>query len=148
MKTVKHMIALSVLLITSAAFAGAGDVGSVGSSSISQCVDANGKDIINQPEVFQDLISKQKNCDDAARLAEACGWGSSLDVSTVSLATTICENQIQANKPAKADLNLLNAMYKRCNAKYAHEQGTMYRSANAYCVLSADQFIFHLTTPN
>jgi hypothetical protein len=35
-----------------------------------------------------------------------------------------------------------------CNKKYEAEQGTMYLSMNAYCALSAIQWIINIATPN
>ena len=138
MKNLKlALIALtSALVLSSAAFAEG------------TCVDAKGNDITNQPEVFQRLIEQSKSCYEAKQLAEACAWGSSLDVQTVGVAYGVCDKELKAQKPARSLLALESKMESICNKKYENEQGTMYRSMNAYCNLSALAWILDIATPN
>ncbi len=131
MNTVKTLIAGIVLAAAPMAMAG-------------QCTDANGKDISNNPAVFQDLISKKTNCWEAAELARACAYGSSLDVRTVSEAYAVCEKVLAQRGPKKEDTALLNAMTDRCQAYHNQNGGTMAISSTAYCHLSAIQFIVNM----
>ncbi|MNK94425.1 hypothetical protein D3C87_1146270 [compost metagenome] len=133
MKMIQSLLSLMIFATTSMAMA-------------VECVDAKVNDITNQPEVFQELISKKKNCYEAADLARACAWGSSLDVSTVATATTVCDDQMNKLAPEKEDLDLLTAMYNRCDAHHDENGGTLAQSATAYCVLSAIEFVVNLVT--
>lgn len=112
------------------------------------CVDTDGKDILNQPEVFTAIIEKSKSCYDAKQMAEACAWGSSLDVSTAGTAYSICEAELKSQKPTNKLSQLLIKMKDSCTAKYKNESGTLYRSMNAYCHLSAIEWVVNLATPN
>lgn len=133
MKMIQCLLSLLIFATTSMAMA-------------VECVDAKGNDITNQPEVFQELISKKKNCNEAAELARACAWGSSMDVSTVVTATTVCDDQLNKLAPQKADLDLLTAMYNRCEAHHDADGGTLAQSVTAYCSLSAIVFVVNLVT--
>ena len=120
-------------------------------SSISfaaECVNEKGEDITSQPEVFQALIAKADSCYAAQNLAEACAYGSSLDVSTAGEAYQVCSAELAKNRPSKELSNTLKKMVSLCNKRYENEQGTMYRSFNAYCNLSAISWIVNLAAPN
>jgi hypothetical protein len=112
------------------------------------CVDQNGNDILNQPDVFQALIEKSTSCSAAVQLAEACAWGSSMDVSTAGIAYGVCEKEFNAQKPTKALQKLLGTMKQACTAKYDKKAGTMYRSFNSYCHLSALEWVLNIATDN
>lgn len=121
----------------------------VGSVSFSaECVNEKGEDIFNQPEVFQALIEKADSCYAAKNLAEACAYGSSLDVMTAGTAYEVCDKELQSNKPSAQLTSTLNSMNTMCNDKYANEDGTLYRSMNAFCRLSAVEWILGIATPN
>ena len=121
----------------------------IGSTTFAvECVNSKGEDIFNQPEAFQDLIEKAESCYAAKSLAEACAYGSSLDVSTAGLAYGVCEAELQKNSPAENLTSLLSTMNGICDKKYENEQGTMYRSFNAFCRLSAIEWILNIATPN
>lgn len=113
-----------------------------------ECVDSTGKDIISQPEVFTPLIEKAKSCYEAVEMAEACAWGSSIDVSTAATAYTVCEVELSAQNPTEKLTSLLETMEGSCAAKYENEEGSMYRSMHMYCNLSAIEWITTLATPN
>jgi hypothetical protein len=84
-------------------------------------------------EHFLDNVVKSmkgKSCTDAAEIAQKCALGASGDVVTTGEASKIC----QADLP-KADKSLFETLSKRCVAKYANKQGTMYQSAMAFCSL-------------
>ena len=121
-------------------------VGSVAFSA--ECVNEKGEDIYNQPEVFQALIEKAGSCYDAKNLAEACAYGSSLDVMTAGTAYEVCAKELQKVKPTAKVTSTLNKMNTMCNDKYANEDGTMYRSMNAFCRLNAVQWILGIASPN
>lgn len=113
-----------------------------------ECVNEKGEDILNQPEVFQALIEKAGSCYEAEGLAEACAWGSSLDVSTAGLAYGVCENELNAQKPKKEVITTLNKMKSMCTKKYINQNGTLYRSMNAFCHLTALSWAVGIATPN
>lgn len=121
----------------------------VGSVSFgAECVNEKGEDIFNQPEVFQAMIEKADSCYAAKNLAEACAYGSGLDVSTAGAAYGVCATELQKNKPSKELTKTLSSMNTMCNKKYANEDGSMYRSMNAFCQLSAVEWILNIATPN
>lgn len=82
---------------------------------------------------ISEAIDGAGSCYTAAGIAEACAFGSSLDVSFVASATAICERGFAAMTAAhKAAYETLLG---KCGAKYENESGTLYRSMNAYCNL-------------
>lgn len=107
------------------------------------CV-VNGVDVSNDPVVFSKAIETSETCYEAAKLAEACAWGSSLDVQTVSLAYDICSKELDSYNPDKKILTLLDDMKDTCNQKYVNMEGSMYRSMMSYCHLSALQWILNI----
>ncbi len=113
-----------------------------------ECVDSNGQDIFTQPEVFFGIIEKSESCYQAVEMAEACAYGSSLDVATAGAAYGICEKELNAQNPAKELTVLLTTMQTTCSEKYDKEEGTMYRSMNAFCQLSALEWVLNIATPN
>lgn len=121
----------------------------VGSVSFSaECVNQKGEDIFNDPEQFQALIEKADSCYAAKNLAEACAYGSGLDVSTAGAAYEVCAVELEKNKPSKQLTETLSSMKSMCNEKYVNEDGSMYRSMNAFCHLSAVEWILGIATPN
>ena len=131
----KKLLVAVVLLTCSISFA-------------AECVNEKGEDIYNQPEVFQALIEKAESCYAAKSLAEACAYGSSLDVMTANTAYEVCNKELTQLKPSAKVVATLNTMNKMCNTKYAKQDGTMYRSMNAFCRLSALQWIIGIASPN
>lgn len=109
------------------------------------CVDADGNDILNKPEVFHDLIDKAESCYAATNLAEACAWGSSLDVTTAGKAFDVCTMELSNNNPSRKLTKLLTTMRETCTETYDKHEGTLYRSMNAYCHLSAINWINNLS---
>ena len=116
------------------------------SAFAADCVNEKGEDITSQPEVFQALIEKSTECYQAKALAEACAYGSSIDVISAGLAYSVCEKKLNENKPAKKLTAMLTTMKKMCSDKYAKQQGTMYRSMNAYCNLTSIDWILGLAS--
>ncbi len=73
------------------------------------------------------------SCYVAAGIAESCAYGSSLDVQFVSAATEICQRGFDAM--TATDKRTYETMLGKCAAKYADQDGTLYRSMNAFCTL-------------
>ena len=81
---------------------------------------------------IEDLLNKAPSCQRAIALFEVCQFGSSGDVSLAAIVTHKCEGDF---------LGKLNAAQKRayqrdqdrCRRKYRSEDGSMYRSFEAFC---------------
>ncbi|MCC2679802.1 MAG: hypothetical protein K0R29_2378 [Pseudobdellovibrio sp.] len=112
-----------------------------------ECVNEKGEDIYNQPEVFLALIEKADSCYSAQQLASACAYGSSLDVQTAGTAYGVCEAELAKQNPSKKLTALLANMKSLCNKKYEDAQGTMYRSMNSFCHLSAIDWVLGIASP-
>ena len=117
-------------------------------ASAVECADQNGQDIYNKPEVFTALIEKSESCYQAQQLAEACAYGSTMDVLTAGTAYGVCEKELEAQKPSKELSRSLDKMLGLCADKYAKEEGSLYRAMHAYCQLSAIEWILSIATQN
>lgn len=82
------------------------------------------------------------SCYVAAGIAESCAFGSSLDVQFVAAASTLCERGFDAM--TAGDKAAYQSLLDKCSAKYADQQGTLYRSMNAYCALEITQLFTDL----
>ena len=80
-----------------------------------------------------EAIEGGANCYTAAGIAESCAFGSSLDVQFVASATDVCSAGFSA-MPAGIR-QTYDALMSRCWEKYENQEGTLYRSAAAYCTL-------------
>lgn len=116
-------------------------------SFAAECVNERGEDLYNQPEAFLALIEKADSCYSAKSLADACAYGSSLDVQTAGAAYSVCAAELAKEKPTKSLNTLLSNMKTLCNKKYEKAQGTMYRSMNSYCHLSAIEWVLGVASP-
>jgi hypothetical protein len=115
----------------------------------SQCLDARGNDISYDSEAFQELIQNSKTCYEAARRAENCALGSSLDVSTVGYAIEVCKAEMDKYKTSKSYsrlVNLLTKMQAECTKAYSRKKGTMYLSFHAFCDLKAIEWVTNLVS--
>jgi hypothetical protein len=82
------------------------------------------------PDQIVAAIERADSCWTASNLAEACAWGSLVDLQFTSAASQAC-----STSPLDADdLALRDELARACAARY-DEEGTMYRSMAAYCVL-------------
>lgn len=117
-------------------------------SLASNCVDSQGRDILNQPDIFLQQIHNSGSCSEASELAQACSWGSSIDVKTAGTAYAKCETELNLQSPSTEITDLLSTMNSACNKKYESAAGTLYLSMNAYCHLSAIEWIVNLASPN
>lgn len=98
----------------------------------------------NYSEKVSSLTLEAKSCWEASEIVSACSLGSSIDVFLVGSAIERCERDMTAlSKADKASYSYLN---QRCDDKYASMQGSMYRSANAFCRLSATKFFNNILT--
>jgi len=112
-----------------------------------ECVNEKGEDIYNQPEVFLALIEKADSCYSASQLASACAYGSSMDVQTAGTAYGVCATELEKENPSSELSGLLANMKSLCNKKYENAQGTMYRSMNSFCHLSAIEWVLGIASP-
>jgi hypothetical protein len=94
-------------------------------------------------EVTKQILRK-KTCAAAVKLAEACAVGSSRDVGFAGAAAGICERDFAKKKEDAAIYKQLGA---RCTAKFESSDGTMYRSAEAFCRLRVAQLLSDLNQP-
>ena len=93
------------------------------------------------PEYLDTVVKqmKGKRCGEAAAIAEKCQLGASGDVVIAGAASKICQGE-----HAKADKPLYTQLAKRCAAKYAGKQGTMYQSFAAFCELDVARLFAQL----
>lgn len=77
-------------------------------------------------------IEKASSCEAAYRILEACLLGASGDVSRAHAVREICERDFLPG--LKPDTRRAYARaQRRCDRKYAGDEGTMYRSMEAVC---------------
>jgi hypothetical protein len=81
---------------------------------------------------IEDLLRKAPSCQRAGALFEICQFGASGDVSLGAIVTEKCEGDFLSKLNA-AQRRAYDRGQKRCQRKYAHEDGTMYRSFEAFC---------------
>lgn len=81
-------------------------------------------------------VEAATSCSAARAIYEACLWGSTADVGRGETVREKCETDFlgKASAGTKAAYNRALAA---CTKKYAHRDGTMYRSAEATCVADA-----------
>jgi hypothetical protein len=79
-----------------------------------------------------DAIRHAPTCKRAYAIMQACAYTASGDV---ALGTALRENcePLFLTKLSKAQRRAYDRGQKRCGDKYAHEDGTMYRSFSAFC---------------
>ncbi len=92
-----------------------------------------------------DLITNSSSCYEASSIADACALGASGDVYTVSAAINRCKKDIP--KMSAKDQATHDSLMQKCNDKYAHMEGTLYRSMNVFCQLSVAKLYNELLTP-
>ena len=78
------------------------------------------------------ISAAQGQCGEALNRASECSWGSSADGQIAGAAITVCESKFLSKLSAteKAGYSKLQG---RCGKKYEGQQGTMYRSMEAFC---------------
>lgn len=86
---------------------------------------------LNHQEI-EDLLRRAPSCQRAIALFEICQFGSSGDVSFGAIVTEKCEADF-LGKLSAAQRRAYDREQKQCARKYASEDGTMYRSFEAFC---------------
>src|ERR1700682_3727665 len=81
---------------------------------------------------IEDLLRKAPSCQRAGALLESCQFGTSGDVSLGAIVTEQCEGDFLGKLNATQN-RAYDREQKRCQRKYAHEDGTMCRSFEAFC---------------
>ena len=94
-------------------------------------------------------VTAAKTCEEASTVAESCALGSSLDIQITSPAMVKCEANFKLElKKSKASQAAYTRLQTRCGTKYAHETGTMYRSATSFCALNVSRLFSELYGPS
>ncbi|MFH1130241.1 MAG: hypothetical protein V1754_02835, partial [Pseudomonadota bacterium] len=104
---------------------------------------------VRDSEAILSAIANAANCSSAAGIAEACAWGSSIDVSFAGEAEEICQKGLDKLTPDENENTKLREIYTylehRCFDLYADQKGTMYRSMLAFCRLGISEFFNSLS---
>jgi hypothetical protein len=79
-----------------------------------------------------DLIRQAPSCRRAMALFELCEFGTSGDIRLGAAVTRKCERDFLASLSAPQKRKY-DGKQRRCARKYQHEDGTMYRSFEAFC---------------
>jgi hypothetical protein len=91
-------------------------------------------------------IETAGDCYKAIEVTESCALGASGDVYTVGEAIKVCEKDFSA-KLTKSNRAIYSSLNRQCGKKYEKEEGTMYRSAAAFCSLGVTRLFYQLNTP-
>jgi len=81
-------------------------------------------------------INNAANCRAAVGMLKACAFGSSADNALASAAINKCEARF-SHRISKQRYRAYRDAQRRCDAKYAKMEGTMYQSAAAICRANA-----------
>lgn len=92
------------------------------------------------------LVSEQKSCADAAKVARSCAdWGSNADAAINNAAMEICTRDF--TNISKRDLVTYEAVLKMCDKKYANLSGSLSNSGRSHCKLNVVELFSKLYTP-
>ena len=80
----------------------------------------------------QDAVRKAPTCNAALKVAESCAYGATGDTGLTNIVLEKCEANFLA-RMSKAQRRAYDRGIKRCDEKYRHQEGTMYRSMAAFC---------------
>ncbi len=83
-------------------------------------------------EAREAAVGKAPTCREALAVAEACAFGASGDTGLTGIVIEKCEAGFLP-RLSKAQRSAYDGGMKRCDRKYRREQGTMYRSMEAFC---------------
>lgn len=89
----------------------------------------------NGAEAIMDAIKAAPTCAAAAAIYGQCSWGSSMDVQFGQPVIEKCEAEF-AGRLSKKDNRAYDRAQKRCTAKYAHREGTLYLSFAMSCAVN------------
>lgn len=81
-------------------------------------------------------ISNAANCRAAVGMLKACSFGSSADNALAGAAIAKCESRF-SRRISKQRFRAYRDAQRRCDAKYAKMEGSMYQSAAAICRANA-----------
>ena len=90
----------------------------------------------------EQVLRQAPTCDKANELFADCAYGASGDTSLGQIVTEKCEGDF-LTKLSKAQRRTYDRGIKRCNAKYANMEGTMYRAMAAGCRADLAQSYAH-----
>lgn len=83
-------------------------------------------------EAREAVVRKAPTCRDALKVAESCAFGASGDIGLTDIVIKRCEADFLAGL-GKASRQRYDAGMKRCSQKHRRQDGTMYRSMEAFC---------------
>jgi len=83
-------------------------------------------------EAIEEALDKAPSCDAALKMFEACGYGASIDAMFGGKVTEKCEG-VFLSKLSSTQRKTYDREKEACTRKYAKEEGTMYRSFEAFC---------------
>jgi hypothetical protein len=87
-------------------------------------------------EEVEKAIKRAPTCAASLKIFESCGAGASSDVGVGAIVTEKCE-AVFAGKLSARQKKAYSRARKTCGTKYAEEDGTMYRSFEAFCYAKA-----------
>jgi len=115
----------TVMLVLSIAASAAQDAPKKDAPKKEECLTFDHKEI-------EDLLGKAPSCQRALALFEICQFGASGDVSLGAIVTHKCEGDF-LTKLNSTQRRAYQREQERCLRKYSKQDGTMYRSFEAFC---------------
>ncbi len=89
-------------------------------------------------EEIEKLLADAPSCNRSMALFEACSFGASGDVGLGEVVTKKCEG-VFLSTLSKSERRTYDRKIEACWHKYAKKEGTMYRSAAAFCAAGVAQ---------
>jgi hypothetical protein len=83
-------------------------------------------------EAISEALEKAPSCDAALKLFEACAYGASIDVQFGATVTEKCEATFLP-KLSTTRRKTYDREQEACTRKYVKQNGSMYRSFEAFC---------------
>lgn len=83
-------------------------------------------------EAREAAVRKAPTCNEALAVAESCAFGASGDTGLSDIVIDKCEADF-LTKLSKAQRQAYDAGIRRCNSKHRRQDGSMYRSMEAFC---------------
>jgi hypothetical protein len=99
----------------------------------------------SDPDKIQSAIDKATSCGNAADIASACAWGSSIDTQFAQGAIDKCAAEI--GTLSAADQKLHDAVVAACDALYTEGSGTLQLAVAAMCRVQAEVVFDTIATP-
>ncbi len=87
------------------------------------------------PDKVEAAIKRAHSCGQAADIAKACAWGSTIDLQFVEAAAPVCSGSVSLSAADKA---LHDKLVDACTTKYEDLGGTLALSVTAFCGLDID----------